>query len=51
MYFLNHTKAPALLVEVCFVDDKDDYMLYSADRIDVAYAIARAVINHNKDIG
>ena len=48
LYFLNHTKAPALLVEVCFVDDKDDYMLYSADRIDVAHAIARAVINHNK---
>ena len=51
LYFLNHTKAPALLVEVCFVDDKDDYMLYSADRTDVAHAIARAVINHNKDIG
>ncbi len=48
LYFLNHTKAPALLVEVCFVDDKDDYMLYSADRTDVAHAIARAVINHNK---
>ena len=51
LYFLNHTKAPALLVEVCFVDDKDDYMLYSADRTDVAHAIARAVINHNIDIG
>ncbi len=51
LYFLNHTKAPALLVEVCFVDDKDDYMLYSTDRTDVTHAIARAVINHNKDIG
>lgn len=51
LYFLNHTKAPALLVEVCFVDDKDDYMLYSADRTDVAHAIARTVINHNIDIG
>ena len=48
LYFLNHTKAPALLVEVCFVDDKDDYMLYKADRLDVAEAIVRAVINHNK---
>ncbi len=48
LYFLNRTKAPALLVEVCFIDDKDDYMLYSADRTDIAHAIARAVINHNK---
>ena len=50
LYFLNHTKAPAILVEVCFVDDKDDYMLYRADRIDVANAIVQAVINHNKNI-
>ena len=51
LYFLNHTKAPALLIEVCFVDDRDDYMLYSADRVDVANAIVQAVINHNKNIG
>ncbi len=50
LYFLNHTKAPALLVEVCFVDDRDDYMLYKADRMDVARAVAQAVINHNKNI-
>ncbi len=50
LYFLNHTKAPAILIEVCFVDDKDDYMLYKADRLDVARAIARAVINHNMNI-
>ena len=50
LYFLNHTKAPALLVEVCFVDDKDDYMLYKADRMYVARAVAQAVINHNKNI-
>ena len=48
LYFLNHTKAPALLAEVCFVDDRDDYMLYKADRLDVAKAIAKAVLNHNK---
>ncbi len=48
LYFLNRTKAPALLVEVCFVDDKDDYMLYKSDRDDVAKAIVKAVINHNK---
>lgn len=51
LYFLNHTKAPALLIEVCFVDDKDDYMLYKADRMDVARTVVRAIINHNRDIG
>ena len=25
LYYLKHTKAPALLFEICFVDDKDDY--------------------------
>lgn len=48
LYFLNHTKAPAILIEVCFVDDKDDYMLYTSDRMDAAKAIAKAVLNHNK---
>ncbi len=48
LYFLNHTKAPALLVEVCFVDDMDDFILYKADRMDVAEAIVKAVLNHNK---
>ncbi len=51
LYFLNHTKAPAILVEVCFVDDRDDYMLYKNDRQAVAGAIVKAVLNHNKDIG
>ena len=50
LYFLNHTKAQALLIEVCFVDDKDDYMLYKASRLDVARAIVKAVLNHNKCI-
>lgn len=48
LYFLNHTKAPAILVETCFVDDKDDYMLYRKNRNIAAMAIASAVINHNK---
>lgn len=34
LYYLKHTKAPALLFEICFVDDKDDYLLYK----DVGYA-------------
>lgn len=28
LYVLRHTNAPAMLVEVCFVDDKDDAELY-----------------------
>lgn len=28
LYYLNHTKNPAILIEVCFVDDRDDYELY-----------------------
>ena len=50
LYFLNHTKAPAILIETCFVDDKDDYMLYTSDRDDVARAIVKGVLNHNKTI-
>jgi len=48
LYFLNHTKAPAILIEVCFVDDRDDYLLYKNDRQAVAGAIVKAVLNHNK---
>lgn len=29
LYFLRNTKAPAMLVECCFVDDKDDVALYN----------------------
>lgn len=28
LYVLSHTKAPAMLIECCFVDDKDDVALY-----------------------
>lgn len=36
LYVLKHTKAPALLVECCFVDDPDDIALYNADRMAAA---------------
>lgn len=42
LYVLNKTKAPALLIECCFVDDKDDQLRYNATKI--ARAIADAVI-------
>lgn len=42
LYVLKNTKAPAVLVECCFVDDKDDADLYDADKM--AQAIADGVI-------
>ena len=36
LYVLKHTKAPALLVECCFVDDADDVALYDADQMATA---------------
>lgn len=36
LYVLRHTKAPALLVECCFVDDADDVTLYDADKMATA---------------
>lgn len=41
LYVLRKTKAPALLVECCFVDDKDDLMLY--DCLKMARAIAEGI--------
>jgi N-acetylmuramoyl-L-alanine amidase len=42
LYFLNRTKAPALLVECCFVDDKDDIKLY--DYKTMAKAIYKGIV-------
>ena len=38
LYVLKHTTAPAMLVEVCFVDDKDDVELYACK------AVAEAIV-------
>ncbi len=38
LYVLNSTKAPALLIECCFVDDKDDINIYSAEKMAEAIA-------------
>lgn len=43
LYVLRKTKAPALLVECCFVDDKDDCRLY--DPQSMAKAIAEGILN------
>ncbi len=41
LYFLKKTKAPAMLIECCFVDDKDDAALYDAGQM--ARAIAKGI--------
>lgn len=46
LYVLKNTKSPALLIEVCFVDDKDDYNLYKKVGVDkISRAIAEGLIN------
>jgi N-acetylmuramoyl-L-alanine amidase len=46
LYYLNHTTAPALLFEICFVDDKDDYKLYkNVGYKKIAKALAEAILN------
>lgn len=47
LYFLNNTKAHAMLIECCFVDDADDVKLYSADKM--ARAIATAIVGDIKE--
>lgn len=41
LYVLKHTKAPAMLIECCFVDDKDDVDLY--DYKTMATAIVKGI--------
>ena len=41
LYYLRKTKAPALLIEVCFVDDADDVKHYDANK--AAEAIIKAI--------
>lgn len=50
--YLNRTTCPALLFEVCFVDDKDDYDLYNKVGYKaVAKALAYAMMGKELDIG
>lgn len=45
LYFLKKTKAPSMLIEVCFVNDKDDVKLYQANIDKISKSIAEAIIN------
>jgi N-acetylmuramoyl-L-alanine amidase len=46
--FLNRTRKPAILLEVCFVDSKADVDLYQANYNDICVAITDAILDiHN----
>lgn len=45
LYVLRKTKAPAMLIEVCFVDDKDDVDIYKKNVDKIAKAITEGLIN------
>jgi N-acetylmuramoyl-L-alanine amidase len=43
LYFLNNTEAPAILIEVCFVDSEADARAYTANFDEVCGAIAEVI--------
>ncbi|HBL5345915.1 N-acetylmuramoyl-L-alanine amidase [Clostridioides difficile] len=47
LYWLSHTKAPAILIEVCFVDSKADTDYYVKNKNTVAKLIAEGILNKN----
>lgn len=47
---LNSTKAPALLIECCFVDDKDDINIYDAENMAKAIAEGLGVKIDKEDV-
>ena len=44
-YVLKHTKAPALLIETCFIDDRDDMNVYLENPRKVAKAIVEGILD------
>lgn len=49
-YVLRKTKAPAILIECCFIDDKDDVLLYKKVGYKaMAKAIVEGILNKNLD--
>jgi len=45
--FLNNTTAPALLIEVCFVNSREDVRLYQAHFEEICNAIASTLVNRS----
>ena len=51
LYVLKNSSNPSMLIEVCFVDDKDDYNLYKSVGVDaIAKEIAKGLIGEVKEI-
>lgn len=44
LYVLRNTKAPAMLIEVCFVDDADDTRIYNANKELIANSISAGIL-------
>lgn len=47
LYWLKHTSAPAILVEVCFCDSKADVDIYNANKDAIAKLIAEGIVGHS----
>ncbi|EQF25107.1 N-acetylmuramoyl-L-alanine amidase family protein [Clostridioides difficile CD160] len=47
LYWFSHTKAPAILIEVCFVDSKADTDYYIKNKNTIAKLIAEGILNKN----
>ena len=51
LYVINHTNAPAMLIEVCFVDSKSDTDLYNKLGADIiAQALCNAIIGETEEL-
>lgn len=50
LYFLRKSKHPAMLIEVCFVDDKDDVKILNNNKAKIGKYIAEAIINKTINI-
>jgi N-acetylmuramoyl-L-alanine amidase len=47
-FFLSHTNRPALLIEICFVDAREDCMAYEANFEAIIAALARVELHGNQ---
>lgn len=45
LYWLRNTRDLAILIEVCFVDDKDDIRVYNSNKDKIAKLIAEGILN------
>lgn len=51
LYVIRHSKPVAILIEVCFVDNKDDYNRYNAIGTEtIAEAIVTGLLNESKNL-